>query len=321
MNLTQFFVNQNIPANKFLEDAEQMIDWDGIVKYLSKTLKYKKGGRPPYKLKLMLKLHLLQMWYGLSDEQCEFQAKDRLSFRKFLELDIDARVPDATTIENFRHKLAEINYCEFLVKYIDECCIDNGLIKKEGSLVDATFIKANSRPHSNEDLNSDIDAKWGHKGFGYKATVNVDKESKLIRKTVVSPNNVAERSVLEEVLTGDEIEVFADKGYDGREIRISLRNKGIKPRIMSQTRRSKAGQPAKPLTLQKEEFNRSCAKIRARVEHVFAWWKGIFKATRTRYRGLERVNQQMQSLTIAYNLRRIVWILRQNPQLSWAKSA
>lgn len=51
----------------------------------------------------------------------------------------------------------------------------NVLSKKEGSLIDATFIKANSKPHNAPELKSDIDAEFGHKGYGYKTTINVDR--------------------------------------------------------------------------------------------------------------------------------------------------
>src|SRR3954451_3107758 len=39
-----------------------------------------KGGRPPYDAVLMLKVLVLQALYSLSDEQAEFQLRDRLSF-------------------------------------------------------------------------------------------------------------------------------------------------------------------------------------------------------------------------------------------------
>jgi transposase, IS5 family len=320
MTLVQYFVDRNIPENKFLDSAEQMIDWDGFEKMLNQYIVYKKGGRPPYSVILMLKMHLIQMWYGLSDEQCEFQCKDRLTFRKFLNLGIEDNVPDATTLENFRHKLVQSNIAEYLVTYFDECCVDNGLIKKEGSLVDATFIRANSKPHRTEELKSDIDAEFGHKGYGYKATVNVDKNSKMVRKTVVAPNNISEAREFKRVLKGDEQEVFADKGYDRHMVRNVLKARKIRQRIMFQTRRSKKGLPSTPLTIQKETFNESSARIRARVEHVFAHWKYLFKCNRARYRGLERVNQQMQSLTLAYNLRRMIFLRKQNPSLMWVNS-
>jgi len=310
MNLVQYFVDRNVPENRFLNDAFLMINWDELDELLNKYIIRKSGGRPPYPLILLLKMHLLQMWYGLSDEQTEFQCNDRLTFRKFLNLSIEDKIPDATTLENFRHALIESKIAEFLVEYLDKCCVENGLIKKEGSLVDATFIKANSRPHTDKEKNSDIDAEWGHKGFGYKTTVNVDKESKLIRAISTAPNNVSEAREFRKVLLGDESEVFADKGYDRHMVRDVLKARKIKQRIMYQTRRSKKGLPATPHTEQKEAFNTSSSKIRARVEHVFAFWKWVFKCTRARYRGLERVSGQMISLTLAYNLKRMVFLMK-----------
>jgi len=321
MSLVQYFVDKSVPENKFLNDAFLMINWGELDELLNKYIKHKSGGRPPYPLILLLKMHLLQMWYGLSDEQTEFQCNDRLTFRKFLNLAIEDKIPDATTLENFRHVLTESKIADFLVEYLNKCCVENGLIKKEGTLVDATFIKANSRPHTDKNKNSDIDAEWGHKGFGYKTTVNVDKDSKLIRAISTAPNNVSEAREFREILLGDEAEVFADKGYDRNMVRDELKAKKIKQRIMYQTRRSKSGEHSTPHTEQKEAFNQSSSKIRARVEHVFAFWKYVFRCTRARYRGLERVAGQMMSLTLAYNLRRMVFLIKQKPSLAWGSSA
>ena len=231
MSLVQYFVDRSVPENKFLNDACLMINWEELSEWLNKYILRKSGGRPPYPLILLLKMHLLQMWYGLSDEQTEFQCNDRLTFRKFLNLDIEDKIPDATTLENFRHALTESKITDFLIEYLDKCCVENGLIKKEGTLIDATFIKANCRPHTDKDKNSDIDAEWGHKGFGFKTTVNVDKESKLIRAISTAPNNVSEAREFKKVLLGDEQEVFADKGYDRPMVRNVLKARKIAERI------------------------------------------------------------------------------------------
>ncbi len=61
-----------------------------------------KGGRPPYDAVLMFKVLVLQVLYGLSDDQAEFQVLDRRSFGRFLGLDDGDRVPDAKTIWLFR---------------------------------------------------------------------------------------------------------------------------------------------------------------------------------------------------------------------------
>ncbi len=65
MSLVHIFIEQNIPENKFLNDADEMIDLNGFEKLINHYIVYKKGGRPPYPVILMLKMHLLQTWYGL----------------------------------------------------------------------------------------------------------------------------------------------------------------------------------------------------------------------------------------------------------------
>ena len=61
----------------------------------------------------MLKIHCLQQWYNLSDPAAEDAIYDRGSFQKFLALDlISDKVPDETTILNFRHLLEKHNFLQ-----------------------------------------------------------------------------------------------------------------------------------------------------------------------------------------------------------------
>ena len=57
-----------------------------------------RGGRPPLDAVMMFKILVLQALYGLSDEQAEYQVRDRLSFMRFLGLGLGDRVPDRMTI-------------------------------------------------------------------------------------------------------------------------------------------------------------------------------------------------------------------------------
>jgi hypothetical protein len=57
-----------------------------------------RGGRPPYDVVLMFRFLVLQALYSLSDEQAEFQLRDRLSFMRFAGLALHQAVPDAKTI-------------------------------------------------------------------------------------------------------------------------------------------------------------------------------------------------------------------------------
>ena len=67
-----------------------------------------KGGRPPYDAVMMFKVLVLQTLYTLSDDQTEYQLKDRLSFMRFVGLALDDAVPDAKTIWLYREQLARV---------------------------------------------------------------------------------------------------------------------------------------------------------------------------------------------------------------------
>jgi transposase, IS5 family len=82
-------------------------------------------------------MSLLKTWFCLSDAQTEFQCKDRLSFRKFLGLGIDASIPEATTLENFRQELRETGLDVGLMDTLDDFFNEQGILLTEGNLVDA----------------------------------------------------------------------------------------------------------------------------------------------------------------------------------------
>ncbi|MEK8028287.1 transposase [Pseudaquabacterium rugosum] len=60
-----------------------------------------KGGRPPYATELLVRMVFLQGLYNLSDEQCERQVLDRLSFQRFCRVDGALHIPDARTLWSF----------------------------------------------------------------------------------------------------------------------------------------------------------------------------------------------------------------------------
>ncbi len=306
MNFAQFVFDGVCPEHRFLEEMQTVVPWELFDRELKRGIVRKSGGRPPFPLLLLFKMHLLQVWFGLSDQGCEFQVKDRLSFRKFLGLGIEQKVPDSTTLEDFRHDFEPI--AEQVLAKLDEFFKEKGLLLKEGNVVDATFIRANSRPRKDPEQNSDVDADHGHKGFGYTATANVDVKTKLVRKVHTTSARPHDSRMLEESLKGDENLLYADSAYAGHRHKL----KGIKTRILYKRQRGKKGEPTPELPKRKQFLNKAYAKVRARGEHVFACWKtGWGGIRRAWYRGLERVNQQMQSLAIAYNLRRYGYLTRE----------
>ena len=56
------------------------------------------AGRKPIDVIVMFRMLVLQSLYNLSDEQVEYQVRDRLSFTRFLRLGIEDRIPDGTTL-------------------------------------------------------------------------------------------------------------------------------------------------------------------------------------------------------------------------------
>ncbi len=85
-----------------------------------------KGGRPPYDPVLMFKVLVLQALYNLSDDQAEFQIRDRLSFMRFLGLGLSDRVPDAKTIWLFRELLVRARAMDGLFTRFDAALRDKG---------------------------------------------------------------------------------------------------------------------------------------------------------------------------------------------------
>ena len=58
---------------KFLTEMEAVVPWQALIALIGPHYHKvsKKGGRPPYPLATMLRIHLLQQWYSLSDPAIE----------------------------------------------------------------------------------------------------------------------------------------------------------------------------------------------------------------------------------------------------------
>ena len=123
-----------------------------------------KGGRPPYDLVMMFKILVLQTLYSLSDEGCEFQIKDRLSFQRFLGLRLDGRVPDATTVWLFREQLVKAKALDKLFARFDTALTDRGYLAMGGQIIDATVVPAPKQRNTDEEKaairQSKIPERW-----------------------------------------------------------------------------------------------------------------------------------------------------------------
>jgi IS5 family transposase len=134
--------------------------------------------------------------------------------------------------------------------------------------------------------------------FGYKAHVAVDQSSGLVRRAILTPAHVSDKTPFLALVPGDERIVYADKGYESRWYRERLAEQGIADGVMRcdfQRRR---------LTPAEHARNRALSKVRAPVERSFAILKRWYGYRRVRYRSLLRNALQLQLLACAMNLRR-----------------
>lgn len=272
---------------------------------LLKKLKPDGPGRPPYDPLVMFRALLLAQLYDLSDAALEEALNDRVSFRRFVGLPLDAAMPDHTTLCRFRNRLIGAGLMDKLFAEFGKQLEANGLILKRGTMVDATLVEAaGARPNHGEEP-TDEDAAFAKKEgkpgstYGYKAHVGVDQQSELIRRAVLTPANVNETSVADELISFDEKAVYGDKGYAKAERRQMLKAAGIKDYIMY---KSWGGGPK--LTPWQLRRNKQITPIRARVETVFAIFKRHMGYRRVRYIGLIKNQAQLLLLAFAYNLKR-----------------
>ncbi len=76
---------------------------------------------------------------------------DRISFQKFLDLDLlQDSVPDETIILNFRHLLEKHDLVHEMFKIITDYLTNKGLLLKEGTIVDATIISSSTSTKNKE---------------------------------------------------------------------------------------------------------------------------------------------------------------------------
>lgn len=121
-----------------------MIDWEPFRPLLLKHLAYcdhKKGGRIPWCPVLMLKVLVLQRFFGLSDEGKEFEILDRFSFLRFLGLCPGDGAPDHATSWAFNERLGEDGMLA-VFELFNAQLHTQGLIASCGKIIDASFVEA-----------------------------------------------------------------------------------------------------------------------------------------------------------------------------------
>ncbi len=122
---------------------EVLIPWERLLKQIRPY--YPKAGkeRAPYALDSMLRVHCVQLFYSLSDPATEDMLYAIESVRHFTGISLK-KVPDETTILNFRHLLEHHGLGQVLFESIKDHLSEEGLMLKEGTIVDASIIEASA---------------------------------------------------------------------------------------------------------------------------------------------------------------------------------
>jgi IS5 family transposase len=100
------------------------------------------AGRKPWDEVVIFKALVLQALYNLSDDQAEYQFRDRFSFMRFLGLELEDAVPDAKTLWLYREALAKVGAVEELFDLFDEFLKNKGYLARGGQIIDATIVGA-----------------------------------------------------------------------------------------------------------------------------------------------------------------------------------
>ena len=143
------WISPKIGQNTTLERLLAEVKWYRLEKLLMR-LRSDGPGRPPKQALMMLKALLLQQWYGLSDADLEETLNDRMSFRRFVGLELEEAAPDHTTLCRFRNQLAEEGLSEKLFSEFSRQLEARGLILKRGTMIDASLVETPHRPGSAE---------------------------------------------------------------------------------------------------------------------------------------------------------------------------
>lgn len=293
---------------EFLEQIERIMPWGELEELVRPHYYAGVRGNKPYDLELMLRIHLLQNLYTLSDEGTRNEVVDSRAFSDFCGVESSNQIPDGDTIGRFRNLLIENNIHEKFFALVVKTLTDRGLILKRGTIVDSTIISAPSST-KNKDKQRDPDAHSVKKGsawhFGYKAHVGVDKDSGIVHSVEVTSANVHDVEVTPKLLTGEEETVHGDSGYIGAEKRedaIVKNKKGKKIKYKTNRRPSQYKNKSNRSKGQIKRREHEKSSVRAKVEHVFAVIKGQFGYRKTRYRGLRKQTAKLNILFALANL-------------------
>lgn len=292
-------------------------------------------GRPPWDRVLMLRILILQLVRGLSDEKLEFDLVDSASAQRFAGLSPHDAVPDSRTVWLFRDTLAKSRLPQeegggentdgvrALFDLFHRQLAAKGLLCREGRTVDAMIVEVPRQRNPKQDnqqikkgqvpeawrrqprklAQKDTDARWtlkrGRAYYGYKNSIAGGNSDNFIHGYVVAPATAHDSKIIPDCYfeaAGEGAAAYGDSAYTHKDIAARLARAGIESRIHEQRL---AG---KELSESQKESNRIKSKVRARIEHRFGRMRTNLKGLAIRSIGLVRCRAAVGLLNLVYNL-------------------
>lgn len=297
---------------EFLDEMDQVIPWSELLALIAPYAPSGKTGRPPFAPEVMLRIHLLQQFFGHSDPAMEEALHDIPLYREFARLDVGmTRLPDESTILRFRHLLEAHDLGPQILAAVNAHLSQRGLLLKTGTVVDATLIAA---PSSTKNAQGERDpemhqTKKGNQWhFGMKAHIGVDADSGLVHTVLGTAANAHDVTQAGALLHGQETDVFGDSGYRGvhKRAQVIQTHPEVAWHVAMMPGKRKALDKTTPMGGILHALEKTKARIRAKVEHPFRVIKCQFGHRKTRYRGLAKNTHQLHVLFALSNL----WMVR-----------
>ena len=275
----------------FVEEMEQVVPWRELCALIEPHYPKPGNGRPPVGVERMLRIYFLQQWFNLSDPAVEEALYDSVVLRQFVGIDLGHEpVPDETTVCKFRHLLEEHQLGEQILGTVNVHLQARGVRISTGTIVDATILHAPTST-KNREQQRDPEMHQTKKGnqwyFGMKAHVGVDSKTKIIHTAVATAANVADSTVLPDLLHGEETRVWGDQAYRGQTQVIQECAPGAQDYTHRRYRYKNE------IDEEERAKNRTKSSVRSKVEHVFQVMKLKFGFVKLRYRGLKKNAHQL----------------------------
>ena len=286
----------------FLERMDGLIPWQRLEERIRPYYPQAGRGRRPYDLSVILRVHVVQLCYNLSDPAMEDLLYEAESVRRFVGLTLRDPLPDESTILHFRHLLEEHQLGQGLFAEINAHLESQGLRLREGTIVDATIIEAPSST-KNRTGQRDPQMRQVKKGnqyhLGMKLHIGVDAVTGLVHSLATTSANVHDVTETHRLLHGEESQVWGDAGYVGVQKREENLGRAVDWQVAMRPGQRRKLDPGSLAAL----AGQVKASVRAKWEHPFWDVKGRFDYAKVRYRGLAKNTERVALLLGLSNLK------------------